>query len=75
VPIVAPFCGCFFGGLLYDISIYTGPESPINSPWLGFGHVLHPQRALHKRWGQREKEVPDNVMGGYVEPDPESARA
>jgi len=27
---VAPFLGCLFGGLLYDVFIYTGPESPIN---------------------------------------------
>lgn len=33
---VAPFCGCTFGGFLYDFFIYTGPESPVNSPWLGF---------------------------------------
>lgn len=36
VPMVAPFCGTIFGGLLYDLSIYTGPESPVNIPWRGF---------------------------------------
>jgi hypothetical protein len=35
VPMVAPFCGCLFGGFLYDVFIYTGPESPINKPWWG----------------------------------------
>ena len=28
---VAPFLGCMFGGFLYDLCIYTGPESPLNS--------------------------------------------
>lgn len=32
---VAPFGGCAFGALLYDFFVYTGPESPINRPWLG----------------------------------------
>jgi aquaglyceroporin related protein, other eukaryote len=35
IPIVAPLCGTLFGGFLYDAFIYTGPESPINTPWLG----------------------------------------
>lgn len=34
VPMVAPFCGCTFGGFLYDLLIFTG-ESPINTPYLG----------------------------------------
>jgi len=34
IPMVAPFCGCTFGALLYDLFIYTGPESPMNLPWL-----------------------------------------
>jgi len=37
---VAPFCGTVFGGLLYDLFIYTGPESPVNKPWLGFKYLL-----------------------------------
>jgi aquaglyceroporin related protein len=40
IPIVAPFCGTVFGGLLYDLFIYTGPESPVNKPWLGFKYLL-----------------------------------
>jgi aquaglyceroporin related protein, other eukaryote len=35
IPNVAPLCGTIFGGFLYDTFIYTGPESPINTPWLG----------------------------------------
>ena len=33
VPMVASFLGCMFGGFLYDVFIYTGAESPINTPW------------------------------------------
>jgi len=40
IPIVAPFCGTIFGGFLYDLFIYTGPESPVNSPWLGFKYLF-----------------------------------
>jgi aquaglyceroporin related protein len=40
IPMVAPFCGCTFGGFLYDFFIYTGPESPANSPWLGFKYLF-----------------------------------
>ncbi len=31
---VAPFCGCLFGGFLYDLMLFTG-ESPINLPYMG----------------------------------------
>lgn len=37
---VAPFLGCMFGGLLYDAFLYTGPESPINTPWMGVKYLL-----------------------------------
>ena len=37
---VAPFCGCTLGGFLYDFFIYTGPESPLNEPWLGLKHLF-----------------------------------
>jgi aquaglyceroporin related protein len=36
IPMVVPFLGCTFGAFLYDFFIYTGPESPVNTPWLGF---------------------------------------
>jgi aquaglyceroporin related protein len=35
IPMVAPFCGCTFGAFLYDVFIYTGPDSPVNTPWMG----------------------------------------
>lgn len=31
---VAPFVGCLFGGLVYDIFLYTGEDSPINMRWV-----------------------------------------
>jgi aquaglyceroporin related protein len=40
IPMVAPFCGTLFGGFLYDSFIYTGPESPVNTPWLGVKYLL-----------------------------------
>ena len=46
IPMVAPFCGCTFGGFLYDVFIYTG-ESPINTPWLGLKRFTQPNR---KTW-------------------------
>jgi aquaglyceroporin related protein, other eukaryote len=46
---VAPFLGCAFGGFLYDFFIYTGPETPLNEPWLGTKQVF--------RIGRRSKQV------------------
>ena len=43
IPIVASFLGCTFGGFLYDVFIYTGPESPINTPWLGLKRLVLPK--------------------------------
>ncbi|EMD00761.1 hypothetical protein BAUCODRAFT_182343 [Baudoinia panamericana UAMH 10762] len=55
IPIVAPFCGCLFGGLLYDVFIYTGP-SPINTPWFGLKEFLHPRKAIRDRIQQQKAE-------------------
>lgn len=41
VPMVAPFFGCTFGGLVYDTLIFTG-ESPINTPWMGLKRIIRP---------------------------------
>ncbi|KAF2768627.1 aquaporin [Teratosphaeria nubilosa] len=46
VPMVAPFCGAFIGGLLYDVLLFTG-ESPINSPYFGL-YKLSP--GLRREW-------------------------
>ncbi|KAL4966371.1 MIP/aquaporin family protein [Aspergillus stella-maris] len=48
VPIVAPFLGCAFGGWLYDVFLYVGPDSPINTPYLGFGRLTKPIRRKHQ---------------------------
>ncbi len=48
---VAPFAGCWFGGLLYDGFIYTG-ESPVNTPWLGLKYYIRPtSRSKHEGTG------------------------
>lgn len=41
---VAPFLGCTFGGWIYDVFLYTGQDSPVNTPWLGIKRLLHPRR-------------------------------
>jgi hypothetical protein len=55
IPMVAPFCGCAFGGLLYDMFIYTGP-CPLNTEWLGFKDIIHPRRAIEERIRVQRKE-------------------
>lgn len=55
IPMVAPFLGCTFGAFLYDFFIYTGPESPVNTPWLGLKDlVTQPWRSKRK---QKKYEV------------------
>jgi aquaglyceroporin related protein len=55
IPMVAPFCGCVFGGVVYDVFVYTGP-SPINSPWLGLRDVLHPGHTVEERVQAHKRE-------------------
>ncbi|KAI5194785.1 aquaporin [Aureobasidium subglaciale] len=55
IPMVAPFCGCVFGGVLYDAFIYTGP-SPLNTKWLGLRDVVHPRTAINQRIQLQKKE-------------------
>ncbi|KAF7185583.1 Glycerol uptake/efflux facilitator protein [Pseudocercospora fuligena] len=55
IPMVAPFCGCLFGGVLYDLCIYTGP-SPINTPWFGLKELLKPREALEQRIEAQKKD-------------------
>ena len=52
IPMVAPFCGCMFGGLLYDLFIYSGPESPVNSPRFGLDRYMKRKESM----GRQEKE-------------------
>lgn len=58
IPMVAPYCGCLFGGILYDLFIYTG-ESPVNQPFFGLGDIIHPMRGLRTRI-ERQKE--ENIV-------------
>ncbi|KAF2149321.1 aquaporin [Myriangium duriaei CBS 260.36] len=55
IPMVAPFCGCATGGILYDLFIYTGP-SPINTPWFGLYDFFHPRRTLARRITEHKRE-------------------
>ncbi|KAI4242757.1 MAG: hypothetical protein L6R40_003821 [Gallowayella cf. fulva] len=55
IPMVASFLGCAFGGFLYDVFIYTGPESPINTPWLGLKRFLRPGTASSARVKESER--------------------
>lgn len=48
IPMVAPFAGCLFGGILYDLFIYTGP-TPINTPWFGLKEFLNPKASIADR--------------------------
>jgi aquaglyceroporin related protein len=54
---VAPFCGCAFGGFLYDVFIFTGP-SPVNTPWMGLKHIFNPGylRKVRRERNRRAKE-------------------
>ncbi|PNS15113.1 Aquaporin-7 [Sphaceloma murrayae] len=55
IPMVAPFFGCAFGGILYDIFIYTG-VSPINEKWFGFYYLVHPRQAAQRRLNEQKQE-------------------
>lgn len=37
---IAPFFGCTFGGWVYDVFLYTGLDSPINTPWMGLNRIF-----------------------------------
>ena len=52
VPMVAPFCGCTFGGWLYDMFLFTG-ESPINTPAMGLKRFVMPTRRV---WSNTHSE-------------------
>lgn len=53
---VAPFCGCTFGGFLYDLLIFTG-ESPINTPYMGLYRFIpwvDNSKYDGQRWGPEQ---------------------
>ncbi|KAL5334255.1 aquaporin-like protein [Aspergillus crustosus] len=47
IPIVAPFIGCSFGGWLYDMFLYVGTDSPVNTPYLGLRRFVRPELRKH----------------------------
>jgi aquaglyceroporin related protein len=55
IPMVAPFLGCAFGGIMYDVFLFTGP-SPINTPWFGLKELLRPRAAIADRIRQQKEE-------------------
>lgn len=57
IPIVAPFIGCLLGGFLYDAFMYTGDESPINWPWLGFDRLFNPHKRIEHDMGTVQQNV------------------
>ncbi|KXS97925.1 hypothetical protein AC578_4381 [Pseudocercospora eumusae] len=62
VPIVAPFCGCTFGGFLYDVLLFTG-QSPINTPYWGFYRMIPSLRRQYKgmRWDEENLKEDEEV--------------
>ena len=54
IPMVAPFCGSLFGGILYDLFIFTGP-SPINTPYFGLGGLFRPKDTIKNRLEEQQK--------------------
>jgi len=54
-PVIAPICGCLTGGFVYDMLIFTGSESVVNTP----DHAAR-QRHLHACPAGRDK-VPAGV--------------
>lgn len=58
-PWVGAISGAMFGGLLYDVTIFTGGESPINYPLERTG------RAMKKR-GQRWKRRCQKLRSGKI---------
>lgn len=56
IPMVAPFLGCLFGGIMYDLFLYTGP-SPINTPWFGLPDLMRPKHAIDQRLEAQHKDA------------------
>ncbi|MCJ1414669.1 hypothetical protein MMC32_000996 [Xylographa parallela] len=57
IPVVSPFCGCVFGGFLYDVFVYTGDDSVVNSPWFGNRRVRERVFPAGKRVEERFEKV------------------
>lgn len=55
VPMVAPFLGAITGGLIYDVCIYQGHESPVNWPLATYKDMLWRSWFKRRQWSQRSK--------------------
>ncbi|GAV50896.1 hypothetical protein ZYGR_0AD00790 [Zygosaccharomyces rouxii] len=53
VPIVAPFLGSITGGLIYDVCIYQGHESPVNWPIATYKDILRRSWLRRRQWKGR----------------------
>lgn len=60
---VATTIGCAFGGWLYDVFIYTGPESPVNTPWMGLKRVVYPTQTwrAHRERTRKSEQLPEHA--------------
>ncbi|CCH61195.1 hypothetical protein TBLA_0E01360 [Henningerozyma blattae CBS 6284] len=72
VPIVAPFFGALMGGLIYDVCVYQGQESPVNWPLAVYKEWC--LRVWHKRPGYktrlRQRQVSSfSGMSSFVRDD------
>ncbi|KAJ9149207.1 Aquaglyceroporin [Coniochaeta hoffmannii] len=59
IPMVAPFFGCLTGGFLYDVFLYTGNDSPVNTPYWGFPRLLQPKRSV---WSNTYHNEPKDMV-------------
>lgn len=56
---VAPFCGCTFGGFLYDALLFTG-ESPINTPYIGLYRFIPGMRHAYDDVSYEPEDVKED---------------
>ncbi|KAL2827178.1 putative aquaglyceroporin [Aspergillus cavernicola] len=47
IPLIVPFLGCTFGGWLYDMFLYVGPNSAVNTPYIGLRRLIRPIPEKH----------------------------
>lgn len=55
VPMVAPFIGSITGGLIYDICIYQGHESPVNWPISTYKDIFKTLWFKRTMWSRRSR--------------------
>ncbi|EDO14958.1 hypothetical protein Kpol_388p1 [Vanderwaltozyma polyspora DSM 70294] len=72
VPMIVPFIGATFGGLVYDICIYQGHESPVNWPLSIYKEKF--LRTWHRRpgWKARSRERATSELSDFSYNDNDS---